>query len=44
MVIPYMPMVVPPVNWTGYDNLTPLTAILLTKLITFMITNDLNFI
>lgn len=20
MVIPYMPMLVPPVNWTGYDN------------------------
>ena len=22
MVIPYMPMLVPPVNWTGYVNFT----------------------
>lgn len=22
MVIPYMPMLVPPVNWTGYGDLT----------------------
>lgn len=37
MVIPYMPMLVPPTNWTGYDNLTHFSVVFLTLCLSFLL-------